>query len=147
MPEPASQKTITFLIDSRLENVSLAGVAVRGICNYLSLSEIDTYYLELCVVEAVNNAIKHAYDYEDGHAVEVSIAYSNREVTFNISDTGRKMDLYGPRCLDFDPDDLSMLPEHGMGLYIINSVIDEVTYLSDGGKNTLTMRKRLHYKN
>ncbi len=147
MPESALTKTITFLIDSKLENVSLAGVAVRGICNYLSLSEIDTYYLELCVVEAVNNAIKHAYDYEDGHAVEVNIAYSNREVTFNISDTGRKMDLYGPRRLDFDPDDLSMLPEHGMGLYIINSVIDEVTYLSDAGKNTLTMRKRLHYKN
>lgn len=147
MPGRTSPKTITFLIDSKLENVSLAGVAVRGICNYLSLNEIDTYYLELCVVEAVNNAIKHAYKMEEGHAVEIDIAYSNREITFKISDTGNKMDLYGPRRLDFDPEDLGAVPEQGMGLYIINSIIDEVAYRSEGGKNTLTMRKRLHYKN
>ena len=147
MPDRTLPKTITFLIDSKLENVSLAGVAVRGICNYLSLNEIDTYYLELCVVEAANNAIKHAYNMEEGHAVEIDIVYSSREITFNISDTGNKMDLYGPRRFDFDPEDLSAVPEQGMGLYIINSVIDEVAYRSEGGKNTLTMRKRLHYKN
>ena len=147
MHETAPLKTITFLIDSKLENVSLAGVAVRGICNYLSLSEIDTYHLELCVVEAVNNVIEHAYGSERGHVVEVGITYSSNEITFRISDTGKEMSLYRPPILDFDPEDLNMVPDHGMGLYIINSVIDEVTYRSDGDKNTLTMRKHLHYKN
>lgn len=147
MPDQAFTKTITLLIDSKLENVSLAGVAVRGICNYLSLSEIDTYYLELCVVEAVNNAIKHAYDQEEGHAVEIVIIYSSGEIIFRISDMGKRMILYGPGSLDFDPENIAFLPEQGMGLYIINSIIDEVTYQSEGGKNTLTMRKRLNYKN
>lgn len=147
MPDQEPARTITFLVDSKLENVSLAGVAVRGICNYLSLNEIDTYYLELCVVEAVNNAIKHAYNMEEGHAVEIEIVYSSREITFRISDTGKKMTLYGPGSLDFDPEDIAMLPEQGMGLYIINSIIDEVDYRSEDVKNTLTMRKRLHYKN
>lgn len=144
MPEPASSKTIAFLIDSRLKNVSLAGVALRGICSYLSLSEIDTYYLELSVVEAVNNAIKHAYDGEEGHAVEVTITCSSDEITLKISDTGRKMSLYSPGSLDFNPDDLTTLPEHGLGLYIINSVMDELHYDSEDEKNTLTMRKYLY---
>ncbi len=147
MPDIQPPKKITFLLDSRLENVSLVGVAVRGICSYLSLSEVDTYYLELCVVEAVNNAIKHAYNSEAGHSVEINIIYSGKGMTFEISDRGRKMDTYGPRRLDFDAQDLFVVPEHGMGLYIIDSVMDEVTYRSDGAKNTLTMRKYFHYKN
>lgn len=142
-----SPKKITFLIDSTLDNVSLAGVAIRGICNYLSLSEIDTYYLELCVVEAINNAIKHAYNSESGHVVEINITYSKNGITFEISDTGRKMAANLPHCFDFDAEDLFVIPEHGMGLYIIDSVMDEVTYRSDGDKNTLMMRKYLHYKN
>jgi serine/threonine-protein kinase RsbW len=141
-----TKKKITFLIDSKLDNVSLVGVAIRGICDYLSLSEIDIYYLELCVVEAVNNAIKHAYNSAPGHTVEINIIYSNNEVTFEISDTGKKMAVHRPRCFDFDVEDLLVIPEHGMGLYIIDSVMDEVTYRSDGGKNTLTMRKYFHYK-
>ena len=147
MPEPMPQKKITFLIDSTLDNVSLAGVAVRGICSYLSLSEADAYYLELCVVEAVNNAIKHAYNSEAGNAVEINTTYSKDCISFEISDWGIKMDSQGPPRLNFDAGNLVMIPEHGMGLFIIDSVMDEVAYRSDGGKNTLTMRKYFHYKN
>jgi serine/threonine-protein kinase RsbW len=144
MPEPQTSKTITFLIDSKLKNVSLAGVALRGICSYLSLSDVDAYYLELCVVEAVNNAIKHAYEGEEGHAVEVNITYSSKKIVLDISDEGKPMSLYHPGLLDFDPEDLKALPEHGLGLYIINSVMDEVTYTSEGDRNTLRMTKKLY---
>ena len=147
MPERSDPKKITFLLDSKLDNVSLAGVAVRGICGYLALSEIETYYLELCLVEAVNNAIKHAYDSQEGHIVEVNIIYSSREITFEVSDNGKQLTLYEPHFHDFDPEVLSLVPERGMGLHIIDSVIDEVTYRSDSGKNTLTMRKYLNYNN
>jgi serine/threonine-protein kinase RsbW len=145
MPGPASSsKTITFLVDSKLKNVSLAGVAVRGICSYLSLTEVDAYYLELCVVEAVNNAIKHAYDNEEGHVVEVDITYSSEEIVLDISDRGKPMSLYHPALPDYDPEDLKALPEHGLGLYIINTVMDNVTYTSEGDRNTLRMTKKLY---
>ncbi len=145
MPGPAqSPKTITFLVDSKLKNVSLAGVAVRGICSYLSLSDVDAYYLELCVVEAVNNAIRHAYDNEEGHVVEVDITYSSEEIVLDISDRGKPMSLYNPALPDYDPADLKALPEHGLGLYIINTVMDQVTYTSEDNRNTLRMKKKLY---
>ncbi len=103
MPEPPPSKKITFLVDSKLKNVSLAGVAIRGICSYLSLSDVDAYYLELCVVEAVNNAIKHAYDNEEGHVVEVDITYSSEEIILDITDRGRPMSLYQPVLPEYDP--------------------------------------------
>ncbi len=145
MSGPASSsKTITFLVDSKLKNVSLAGVAVRGICSYLSLGDVDAYYLELCVVEAVNNAIKHAYDNEEGHVVEVDITYSSEEIVLDISDRGKSMSLYDATLPDYDPEDLKALPEHGLGLYIINTVMDKVTYTSEGDRNTLRMTKKLY---
>jgi len=145
MSGPASSsKTITFLVDSKLKNVSLAGVAVRGICSYLSLGDVDAYYLELCVVEAVNNAIKHAYDNEEGHVVEVDITYSSEEIVLDISDRGKSMSLYDATLPDYDPEDLKALPEHGLGLYIINTVMDTVTYTSEGDRNTLRMKKKLY---
>jgi serine/threonine-protein kinase RsbW len=43
---------------------------------------------------------------------------------------------------DFDPTDLLEIPEGGMGLSLIASVMDEVTYRSDDGQNVLTLLRR-----
>lgn len=143
MPEN-SLKTINLLIDSKYHNISAASLAIRGLSEHLSLSEIDTYYLELCVMEAINNAIQHAYANEEGHAVTVVISYGPGEIIVKISDTGKKMDIYAPKVPDFDPDDIKSVPHHGMGLYIIHSVMDEITYETSGTINTLTMRKTFY---
>ena len=79
---------IRLIIDSRLENVSLAGGAVRGIADTLSMDMTARYQLELCVVEAVNNAIKHAYHCQAGHTVEVDILLYPDSLTFKICDSG-----------------------------------------------------------
>ena len=144
MPDK-KQNTVTFLIDSKYKNISVASSAIRGICNHLALSEIDAYYMELCVMEAINNAIQHAYLSEEGHIVDLSIAYLPGEITIKISDTGRRMTLYVPPDLDFDPDNIRTVPDHGLGLYIMHSVMDEITYESAGTINTLTLRK-IFYK-
>jgi len=143
MPED-SPKTINLLIDSKFHNISAASRAIRGLSEHLALSDIDTYYLELCVMEAINNAIQHAYSNEEGHAVNVVISYGPGVVIVKISDTGKKMDLYTPKRPDFDPDDIKSVPHRGMGLYIIHSVMDEVTYETTGNVNTLTMRKTFY---
>lgn len=139
-----SPKTISFLIDSKFKNISIAYSAIRGLCRYLALSEIDTYYLELCVMEAINNAIQHAYSSEEGHIVSLNISYTPGEIVMKISDTGKQMEFCAPGGPDFDPDDLKTVPDHGLGLYIIHSVMDEITYETSGNVNTLTMRKTLY---
>ena len=63
--------TITLAIESRLQDVFLIGLAVNKICSAIPLPDDDVYQLELCVVEAVNNSIEHAYSSEEGHRVEV----------------------------------------------------------------------------
>ena len=44
--------------------------------------------------------------------------------------------------LEFDPTELNMLPEGGLGLAIIREVMDDVTYSRRHDKNTLSLTKR-----
>jgi serine/threonine-protein kinase RsbW len=134
---------IKLIIESRLENVGLIGGAVRGIAQTLSLDKITSYHLELCVVEAVNNATKHAYHSEAGNWVEVDIVRQKDRLTFKVCDRGDSMKSMEAVPLKFDPSNVETLPEGGMGIFILNSLMDEIAYESVNGRNILTMIKYL----
>jgi len=92
------------------------------------------------VGEAFNNVAIHAYRGRVAAAVEVEFELRAQGITIRLMDTGA----------DFDPSrqampDLAKLPESNMGLYIMRSFMDEVTY--SAGKppalpNVLTLTKR-----
>ncbi|PWB79642.1 MAG: ATP-binding protein [Candidatus Methylomirabilota bacterium] len=141
-----SERRITLAIASDLQNVPLVGQAIQRLCSLTSLSDIESHQIALCVVEAVNNAIIHAYDREAEHEVQVIFSHYSDKLTFQICDAGRAMD---PNCLapkapspfDFDPRCLERLPEGGLGLAIIRSTMDEVSYTTTCGKNILTLTR------
>ena len=147
MPTETPQGTYTqdvqLVIDSLLHNVSLVGVAVNSMCLSLSLSQVDAYQIELGVVEAVTNTIKHAYNNQPGFSVQVNFAVHPDKLVITVCDEGQAMPALVVPSLDFDPTDLEHLPERGMGLFLIRSIMDEVTYVSQDGKNRLTMTKGL----
>jgi len=134
-------REIKLTIDSNLENVFLIGLAVNGICSHTLLSDLESYYMEVCVVEAVNNMIKHAYSNETGHEVEVNIALHSDRIVFRLRDRGKVMELLDEPELNIDPDDLENLPEGGMGVFIIYEIMDTVTYKQFSDYNVLTITK------
>lgn len=135
---------IRLVTDSALEHSALIGLAVRGICSQTVPDEGDAYLLELCVVEAVSNVVRHAYGSRAGHRVEVEVEALVGKLVFRVRDLGLAMD---PAVLDAPPlrapGSLEEVPEGGMGLHIIRDTMDEVAYVSDNGRNELTMVKLL----
>jgi len=73
--------TVRLAIDSRIDQVHMIGWAVRGVCAAIAMSEKDAYQVELCIVEAVNNAIEHAYASEAGHEVSVVVSVAGGRIT------------------------------------------------------------------
>lgn len=134
---------ITISIDSRLDQVFMVGYAVRGICSQLGFEEGAVSKVELAIIEAVNNAIKHAYGSQAGHAVEVIVAVSRGWIRFEICDEGKPLNFQRGASLDYDPHDRKNLPEGGMGLHIIEQVMDDISYCSREGRNCLILCKRL----
>ena len=103
----------------------------------------DCARVELAMVEAVNNVVRHAYHGEPGHTVEVTVTVDGDRLALEVADEGTPMPPHGTPVLDFDPADLANLPEGGMGLYLIHSVMDTVEYQSRDGRNVLVMTHRI----
>ncbi len=137
----ANIRTIHLSIDSRLENVALVGLAVRGIVSGTSFSEVEIHHIEVSVVEAVNNAVLHAYRSEPGHTVEVTLFLHPDRVECTVTDTGVPMEGLKKDQPDDDPADRRNLVEGGRGLAIIRAAMDEVAYGSRGGRNVVKMTK------
>lgn len=142
--EHKKTRIMTMSIDSCLEDVMLISLAIRGICRDILQDDEIPGQMELSVVEAVNNAIKHAYDGQSGNEVRAAVTLRPDRIIFSVSDSGRAMTAAEPMELNVNPDDLENLPESGMGLMIIRAAMDQVDYSSQDGWNTLTMTKLLH---
>jgi len=143
--EPFSDQVarINISIDSCLDQVFMVGAAIRGICAELQLAAGVASPLELAVIEGVNNAVKHAYESQAGHCVEVIVAVSREWIRFEICDEGKPLNFQRGTALDYDPHDRKNLPEGGMGLHIMGRVMDEISYSSREGRNRLILCKRL----
>ncbi len=138
-----SPRRILLRCDSRLDHVELLARAVRALCAGAKLDPRDCAQVELALVEAANNCVRHAYHHEAGHPLEVAFTQYDGYFVVEVIDEGDPMPERPTPVLDFDPTDLENLPTGGMGLFIIHSVMDQVEYTSVDGKNTLAMTKRL----
>jgi serine/threonine-protein kinase RsbW len=136
-------RRIDLTIDSNPEKVPTIVNALNSICSLIPLSDAETYQIEVCVIEAVNNVIKHAYGNESGHEVDITLALYTNKIVLNICDFGRKIEQKDIPPLDFDPDSLKDFSESDMGLFIISSIMDEIEYTTSSGKNILTLTKHL----
>lgn len=139
-------KEIKLVIESELKNVSLVGRTINGLVSMVAPSDISPHEIELCVVEAVNNCVEHAYGKERGHEVEVRFALQQDRLVVDVCDTGKPMDQQHLEqadlaMLEIDHDDINGLPEQGRGLPIIKAIMDAVIYERRGGKNCLSLTK------
>ena len=135
--------TLTLVTDSCLDHVFLVAAAMRGIARDCGLDELNAAQVELAVVEAVNNAIEHAYAGHPGHRVEVHVAVAGGRLTVEVADTGAGMQWDVVRASALARAEADPLAEGGRGLLIITEVMDEVGYRRDGARNVLRLTKRI----
>jgi serine/threonine-protein kinase RsbW len=134
---------------SRVERVSIRvpsdlryGEAARAMLDALTRrleQETETPSLNAHVIsafsEAYNNVVEHAYHGRRTGAVDVSVEVASEGLTVCLTDEGDGFDMEG-----VDEPDLDALPEGGLGLLIIRSLMTRVGY-ERGDRNVLTMFK------
>jgi serine/threonine-protein kinase RsbW len=86
--------------------------------------------------EAFNNIAIHGYRSGPPGDVDIEIESDEAGITICLMDTGASFD---PNSVAIP--DMSALPESGMGLFIMNSFMDEVDY-RPGTPNVLRLAKR-----
>ena len=113
-------------------------LAVRAVAAAAKLVDADREFDDEVVSafgEAFNNVALHAYEERAGD-LEIEIDVADRALTIRLLDYGTSFEV-----ADIPDPDLDSLPESGMGLFIIRSFVDELSY-RPGTPNLLTMTKR-----
>ena len=133
----------TILLDCDIGEIRRASVWLLDGCNGMDPTRLAE--LELAVVEAVTNVIRHGNIGGMRQAIELQLARQENGIKVTIKDRGRSIPeaalSASESVLDFDPDDIFNLPERGLGLALIREAVDRVDYQTAEGSNTLLLAK------
>ena len=120
-------ETIKMEISANPEYVSIIRLTTSGIANKVGFCLDDIEDLKVAISEACTNAIKHSL--EDRFTIIYTMI--EKGLTIEIIDKGK-----GYNTKEVSEPDLDNLKESGMGLFIIESLMDEVNVESTEGKGT-----------
>ena len=97
---------------------------------------------DLALEEHLANVMSYAY--EDGalHEIRIRLALEKEQMQIEVEDDGRPYDPLSRPPVDTSVP-LQEKPIGGLGIHLIRSLMDEVDYRREAGKNILRMRKRV----
>lgn len=137
---PGLPLEMTFPAQS--EWVSVVRLATAGIASRMGFSYDEIEDIKLAIAEACNNAILHAHPERTGQMVRLQWLPCARHLEISVIDSGSLK----PHQLHLDESkrNLEELPEGGMGLLLMEALMDEVEQSTTPQGNTvMRMIKRL----
>ncbi len=132
-----------YSIPSDYNEVAPVCKEIRSVCLEENVKITDCNEIEICLIEALNNIIKHAYKEEFTKCIKITVRLDKKVIALELTDEGFSRKDFKKPTLDYDPKDIEKLPEGGMGLYIIDQLMDKTSYHTTDGSNSFIMEKYL----
>lgn len=98
--------------------------------------------LNLAIEEATTNVIMYAYPEGTEGKVELGASRQGDSLIFTLADWGRPFDPTTAPKADISAS-LEDRPIGGLGIHLVRSIMDSVSYRRAEGKNVLTMKKHI----
>jgi anti-sigma regulatory factor (Ser/Thr protein kinase) len=139
-------KRLALEIESRLDAVALPGQVVYLLCMAAGFAPIEGSQVEVCVAEAINNSIKHAYQDDPNCRVELEVFLLPHQLIVDVWDSGisadaARMHADHSHALEICSDCIEDVSERGRGLALIQEVMDSFEYTPGTQRNRLRMIK------
>ncbi len=134
--QPARPTTLRLAFAPDAASARAVSEAIRAFLAEQGVPEKELFSYELCVAEASNNAIKYAIGPSRTLQPVAEALFTPDRIELRMTDhtPGFMLPEKVPQP--------SLLGDSGRGLYLIQSVMDEVRYLRGAKENILIMRKR-----
>ena len=136
-------ETITLTND--IQQVPELKSFVKSVAKQLNLESTLTSQLMLAVEEAVVNVMSYAYPIGTQGDITVAARATDQSLSFIISDEGKAFDptLRNTADITLSVEDR---PIGGLGILLVQQLMDTINYERIDGKNVLTMKKVLEAK-
>jgi serine/threonine-protein kinase RsbW len=130
---------VEMKIPAKPEYVAIVRLTLSGVANRMGFSYDDIEDMKIAISEACTNAVQHAYKEEGGEVVvgfglfddRLEIMVADRGVSFNFEQLKQNIGPYEPS------QEVELLPEGGLGLYLINTLMDDVKMTQSQGSTVL----------
>jgi serine/threonine-protein kinase RsbW len=120
-----NRQRIHFSIPSRLDALNRVEPIVQEITSRMGLSKDEHDNLAIAVTEAVGNAIIHGNRKDPSKQVKVDVFLEKNRAEVTVRDQGQG---FNPSGLDNPLDPENLMKEHGRGIFILKSLMDEVSF-------------------
>lgn len=133
-----SKENIINLTVRDMEDVATSSARIQEFCGNNGMGKKLSYYAALCFEEMAGNVIRHGFSADSKrHSVEAKVFFSDEWVTLRIKDD----------CIPFDPGEMAEIiaednPNGSIGIRMVYSIADDVTYQQMLGLNILTIKLR-----
>ena len=131
-----------LILHNDIQQIPQLADFVEAVSREACLDQSLSLNLNLALEEAVTNVILYAYPEKTDGLVEIEAIIRPDRLDFIISDSGKP---FNP--LQVPPPDLSLpveeRPVGGLGIYLVNTIMDHVSYAREDGKNILSLNKLL----
>ena len=141
MSAAATGAVLRLRIPNRLAAIGEAAENIARFCAAHGVPEGAIGHLNLALDESMTNTIEYGWPDGGDHEVMLTITIGDGAVMAEIGDDGVAFDPLKVPPPDLESD-LESRPVGGLGVHFVKTLMDEVAYRRDGGKNVLTMRKR-----
>lgn len=139
----------TLCLPASLDSLAKLSNGLHDFVAPFSLDPALVYQLDLASSEAFSNIVRHAVNYDDTQNIIITLVNDGQHLTLTLTDPGLPipqniLHQWGqPSELAPDPLNQTSWPEGGMGLILIQSMMDKVHYETANGRNRLTLTKNL----
>ena len=127
---------------ARGDQLAVIGDFVTEVARQAGLGARAVYHVQAAVDEACANIIYHAYDFEGQGQIEVCCERTADDFVVTITDQGRPFDPASVPAPDVNAA-LDDRKEGGLGLYLMQQLMDEVEHEFRQSSNVLTMTKHV----
>lgn len=112
---------VTLTFPAKPDYLVLARLALSGMVRAYPLDPDVVADLKLAVTEACGNAVRHAYENEDG-PVKITFSIVGERLEIVVEDRGAGLEVTPGEEWEMPSE-----PESGMGMAIIRTVVDELS--------------------
>jgi sigma-B regulation protein RsbU (phosphoserine phosphatase) len=99
--------------------------------------------VKIALDEVLTNIVTYGYDDEAVHEIHVRLALSRDSLEVEVEDDGLPFDPTTARVLPPTGASVREREAGGLGLHFVRHLVDDVTYVRIGGRNSLRFRKAL----
>jgi serine/threonine-protein kinase RsbW len=138
------KEILSLVLPARLENLQAFMEAAREAAAAAGLPSDGIFRLEIALEEALVNIMHYAYKGNTGEIQVVCRSCDRRLFVTEITDTGNPFDVTAVP----PPDLVSGVDERrigGLGIHLMKTLIDEVSYRRERESNVLVLRMSLAF--